>query len=190
MTTNTVVDLDAIAAAFDRAARALYGADAPVEVTFEPPRNAEFGDYATNVAFKLARVARKAPQAIATEIAERALADDAALRATLEDATAVAGFINLRMKPGYWQHVVETILRHGNDFGRGKGTGRRMSLEFGSANPTGPLVVVQGRTLAIGSTLVNALRFIGNEVLTDWIVNDAGSQLDALGHSLYARWRQ
>ncbi|MGH7330451.1 MAG: hypothetical protein ACREJX_19045, partial [Polyangiaceae bacterium] len=71
--------LDTIATALDRAARALYGADAPVEVGFEVPRNRDFGDYATNVAFKLAKTARKAPQAIATEIAERALHEDGAL---------------------------------------------------------------------------------------------------------------
>src|SRR5579872_31963 len=134
MTTNTVVDLDAIAAAFDRAARALYGQDAPVDVTFEPPRNAEFGDYATNVAFRLAKVARKSPQAIAGEIAQRALADDAALRATVSDATPTAGFINLRMHPAFWQTTVATILAAGGDYGRGAPTGMRRSLELGSAN--------------------------------------------------------
>ena len=65
-----------------------------------------------------------------------------------------------------------------------------MSLEFGSANPTGPLVVVQGRTLSLGDSLANVLRFGGVDVTTEWIVNDAGSQLDTLGRSLYARYRQ
>lgn len=187
--TITKLDLEGVAASFERAARALYGPQAPVEVAFESPRNSEFGDYATNVAFKLAKSARKAPQIIAAEIAERAMADDSALRATLADATAVGGFINLRMDPGYWHEILATILRLGGDYGRGAPTGARVSLEFGSANPTGPLLVVQGRSLALGSTLVNALRFAGDEVVTDWIINDTGSQLDTLSRSLYARWR-
>ena len=188
--TITKLDLDGVAASFDRAARALYGPDAPVEVAFESPRNSEFGDYATNVAFKLAKTARKAPQVIAAEIAERAMAGDPALRATLADAGAVAGFINVRMSPGYWHEILAAILRLGPEYGRGAPTGKRVSLEFGSANPTGPLLVVQGRSLALGSTLVNALRFTGDDVVTDWIINDTGSQLDTLGRSLYARWRQ
>jgi arginyl-tRNA synthetase len=191
--TNTegeLLDLEGVAEAFDRTARRLYGHDAPVEVGFEPPRNREFGDYAANVAFKLARATRKAPQAIATEIAERALRDEGALRMTLADVRPVAGFINIRMQPAFWQRLVAKILAEGADYGRAAPTGRRFSLEFGSANPTGPLLVVQGRTLAIGSTLANAMRFVGHDVVTDWIINDAGSQLDALGRSLYARWRQ
>ena len=182
--------LEDVAAAFDRAARELYGADAPVDVTFEVPRNRDFGDYATNVAFKLAKTARKAPQAIATEIAERARRDDGPVRTAVADVKPVGGFINVRMQPAFWQRIVHDILRQGLDYGRGAPTGRRMSLEFGSANPTGPLVVVQGRALSIGATLANALRFTGNEVVTDWYINDAGSQLDTLVRSLHARWRQ
>ena len=66
----------------------------------------------------------------------------------------------------------------------------RISLEFGSANPTGPLVVVQGRSMSIGATLANAMRFCGYDVFVEWIINDAGGQLDALGRSLYARYRR
>jgi arginyl-tRNA synthetase len=185
-----MLDLDGVAAAFERAARALYGDGEAARVVFETPRNRDFGDYATNIAFKLAKVARKAPQAVAGEIAERALHDDAHLSQTLAEIKPVAGFINVRMQPAFWQRLVATIISLGADYGRGAPTGERMSLEFGSANPTGPLVVVQGRALAIGSTLTNALRFIGHEVVTDWYINDAGSQMDTLVHSLYARWRQ
>ncbi|MGH7331024.1 MAG: hypothetical protein ACREJX_21960, partial [Polyangiaceae bacterium] len=185
-----LLDLDGVASALERAAQALYGNGSPAHVSFETPRNRDFGDYATNIAFKLAKTARKPPHVIAGEIAERALRDDTALSETLAEVNPVAGFINIRMQPAFWQRLIATIVTQGADYGRGAPTGRRMSLEFGSANPTGPLVVVQGRTLAVGSTLTNALRFIGNEVVTDWIVNDAGSQLDALGRSLYARRRQ
>jgi arginyl-tRNA synthetase len=68
--------------------------------------------------------------------------------------------------------------------------GKRISLEFGSANPTGPLVVVQGRTLSIGDALVRAFRMRGYGVFVEWIINDAGAQMDTLGRSLYARYRQ
>ena len=89
-----------------------------------------------------------------------------------------------------WQAVLEQILRDGSAFGRSPKRQTRISLEFGSANPTGPLVVVQGRTLSIGATLADALRYCGYDVFIEWIINDAGGQLDTLGRSLYARYRQ
>src|SRR5260370_6063545 len=184
----TLLSLDELAARFAAAARVLWPEANPV-VQFEAPRRAEFGDVATNVAFGLARVARKKPQEIAEAIAARAL-DDPAVRSTVADATAVAGFINLRLVPAFWQRVVATALREGAEFGRGTPTGERISLEFGSANPTGPLVVVQGRTLSVGDTLAKTMRHAGYDVLTAWIINDAGSQMDALGRSVYARYRQ
>jgi arginyl-tRNA synthetase len=184
----TLLSLDELAARFAAAARALWPEADPV-VQFEAPRRAEFGDVATNVAFGLARVARKKPQEIAEAIAARAL-DDPAVRSTVADASAVAGFINLRLVPAFWQRVVAAALREGGDFGRGTPTGERISLEFGSANPTGPLVVVQGRTLSVGDTLAKTMRHAGYDVFTEWIINDAGSQMDALGRSVYARYRQ
>lgn len=188
-TTNAaLLTLHELAARFADAARALYPSADPV-VVFEAPRRAEFGDVATNLAFGLAKSAKKAPQQIATEVIDRALADDA-VRATVEDASALAGFINLRLVPAFWQRVVADVVRSGEDYGRGEPTGERISLEFGSANPTGPLVVVQGRTLSIGDTLAKAMRHAGYDVFTEWIINDAGSQIEALGRSVYARYRQ
>ncbi len=185
---TTLLSLDELAAHFAAAARALWPQVDPV-VQFEAPRRAEFGDVATNVAFGLARVARKKPQEIAEAIAARAL-DHPAVRSTVAEATAVAGFINLRLVPAFWQDVIAAALREGAAFGRGTPTGERISLEFGSANPTGPLVVVQGRTLSVGDTLAKTMRHAGYDVFTEWIINDAGSQMDALGRSLYARYRQ
>ncbi|MGH7756429.1 MAG: arginine--tRNA ligase, partial [Vulcanimicrobiaceae bacterium] len=182
-------DLERIAAALTDAARE-FAPDARPVVAFEPPRNPEFGDFATNVAFGLAKAARKPPQTIATELIAAIFARDPELRGLLADARAVGGFINLRMTPAFWQAIVAAVLRDGSDFGRGVPTGRRISLEFGSANPTGPLVVVQGRTLSIGASLASAMRFVGHDVTTEWIINDAGAQLDTLARSLYARYRQ
>jgi arginyl-tRNA synthetase len=102
----------------------------------------------------------------------------------------VAGFINLRLTPTVWHAVLARILREGERFGQFPKSGKRISLEFGSANPTGPLVVVQGRSMSIGDTLANAMRLCGHDVFTEWIINDAGGQLDTLGRSLYARYRQ
>jgi arginyl-tRNA synthetase len=102
----------------------------------------------------------------------------------------VAGFINVRLAATVWQASVARVLRDGANFGRALPRGERISLEFGSANPTGPLVVVQGRTLSIGDTLVRAFRYCGYEVFVEWIINDAGSQMETLGHSLFARYMQ
>ncbi len=92
--------------------------------------------------------------------------------------------------PQFWQRTVAGVLREGENFGAGARQNERISLEFGSANPTGPLLVVQGRTLSIGDTLAKTLRFAGYSVFTEWIINDAGSQMDTLARSLYARYMQ
>ncbi len=179
--------LDRLAAALSSAVEALAPGAPPVE--FEAPRNPQHGDFASNVAFALAKRLARKPQEIAQELAG-ALTSRADVADLIDDATAIAGFINVRMVPGYWQGVVARVLRDGSDYGRCAPTGERISLEFGSANPTGPLVVVQGRSLSIGATLANTLRFAGYAVTNEWIINDAGSQLDRLGRSLYARYRQ
>jgi arginyl-tRNA synthetase len=183
-----LLSLDELAARFAAAARALWPEAEPV-VQFEPARRAEFGDVATNLAFGLARVARKKPQEIAAEVVARAMEDEA-VRATVAEATPLAGFINLKLRPAFWQRVVAEILRAGGDYGKAAPAGERISLEFGSANPTGPLAVVQGRTLSIGDTLANVLRHQGHHVFTEWIINDAGNQLRQFGVSVIARYRQ
>ncbi len=116
--------------------------------------------------------------------------DRNALESVVSSIDAVGGFINIRLAPACWQTNLAVILREGTGFGDAPSNGTRVSLEFGSANPTGPLVVVQGRTLSIGQTLANAMRARGYDVTTEWIINDAGAQIDALGRSLYARYRQ
>jgi len=180
--------LDALAERFAAAARALWPQADPV-VQFEPPRRAEFGDIATNVAFGLAKVARAKPQDVASALIERALADDG-VRATIATATPLAGFVNLSLVPAFWQRVVRDVLQEGDAFGRGAPAGETISLEFGSANPTGPLAVVQGRALSAGDTLAKILRHAGYGVFTEWIINDAGNQIALFGLSVYARYRQ
>jgi arginyl-tRNA synthetase len=184
-------DLARLAAAFSKAAAELVpGDDAPPTVAFESPRNASFGDFASNVALQLAKRARRPPQQLASEIVAKIFTDDPTLHDVISEATALGGFINVRLAPAYWQRAVARVLTEGDDFGRGAPTGERVSLEFGSANPTGPLVVVQGRTLSLGDSIARAMRFCGIAVETEWIINDAGSQVDTLSRSLYARYRQ
>jgi arginyl-tRNA synthetase len=183
---------DALRAFADAAAEAVaakYSISAPA-IAFEAPRRPEFGDFATNLAFSLAKSARRSPQEIAAgviaEIADRA----PQLERIFSSVDAVAGFINLRLAPPVWHASLARILREGDRFGEAPPSGQRISLEFGSANPTGPLVVVQGRSMSIGATLANVMRFCGYDVFVEWIINDAGGQLDALGRSIYARYRQ
>jgi arginyl-tRNA synthetase len=182
--------LDAFARAIEGIAVRSYPDALPAAVTFEAPRRPEFGDFATNVAFTLAKVARKSPNDVANALIAklREEAPDVAARFTSIDA--VAGFINVRLAAPVWQALVAEILRDGANFGRALPCGERISLEFGSANPTGPLVVVQGRTLSIGDTLARAFRYCGYDVFAEWIINDAGSQMATLGASLYARYMQ
>jgi arginyl-tRNA synthetase len=182
-------DLARLAAAFSQAAGEIVPGDTPPAVAFESPRNPDFGDFASNVALQLAKRARRAPQQLATDIIAKIFSNDPSLRDVIA-ATPLGGFINVRLAPAYWQRAVARILREGDGYGRGLPTGERVSLEFGSANPTGPLVVVQGRTLSLGDSIAKAMRFCGIAVETEWIINDAGSQIDTLGRSLYARYRQ
>ncbi|MBD5657530.1 MAG: arginine--tRNA ligase, partial [Candidatus Eremiobacteraeota bacterium] len=182
-------DLARLAGALSRAAAELVPGDDPPAVVFESPRNPDFGDFASNVALQLAKRARRAPQQLALQLVDKIFADDPSLR-DIALASAVGGFLNVRLAPAHWQRVVARVLTRGDDYGRGAATGERVSLEFGSANPTGPLVVVQGRTLSLGDSIAKAMRFAGIDVTTEWIINDAGSQVETLGRSLHARYRQ
>lgn len=185
------LELDALARfgeALRETARNMIGADPP-PVTFETPRNPAFGDFATNLALQLAKSARRPPQQLAQTLIGETFAREPGL-SSIAEASSAGGFINLRLAPACWHGVIARILQEGDAYGRGTPTGQHISLEYGSANPTGPLVVVQGRTLSIGSALAAALRFIGDEVTTEWIINDAGSQIEQLRRSLYARYQQ
>jgi arginyl-tRNA synthetase len=181
--------LSAFAEAASNAAAIKYSVPSPV-VAFEAPRRPEFGDFATNLAFSLAKSARRSPQEIAADLVADLMRRAPELERSFSNVEAVAGFINLRLAPAVWHAAVDRILREDDRFGQAPRNGLRISLEFGSANPTGPLVVVQGRSMSIGATLANAMRFCGYDVFVEWIINDAGGQLDALGRSLYARYRE
>jgi arginyl-tRNA synthetase len=178
--------------AFAEAAQSVVAAKYPTAptVAFEAPRRPEFGDFATNLAFALAKTAQRSPQELATELVAEIAQREPELSGIFSRIEPVAGFINLRLAPAVWHAALARILCDGGHFGEASRKAVRVSLEFGSANPTGPLVVVQGRAMSIGATLANAMRFCGYDVFVEWIINDAGGQLDALGRSIYARYRQ
>jgi arginyl-tRNA synthetase len=189
------IALNAFGNAVAAAARALYPDAPPVLVSFEAPRRPEFGDFATNVAFSLAKTARRSPQDVARALIENAR-ERVGKSADFTSIEPVAGFINVRCAPQVWQRELVRLTEAAQgetaylEPASTRGGGKRISLEFGSANPTGPLVVVQGRTLSIGDALANAMRFCGYDVFTEWIINDAGAQIERLARSIYARYRQ
>jgi arginyl-tRNA synthetase len=182
--------LDAFAAAIGAAIAVRYPDASATTVAFEAPRSAAFGDAATNVAFSLSKVARAKPQDIAATLIADAREREPRLGPLFASIEPVAGFINVRIAAACWQALLARILTQGEAFGTMPPNGTKISLEFGSANPTGPLVVVQGRTLSIGDVIAKALRYCGYDVFTEWIINDFGAQMDTLGRSLYARYRQ
>ncbi|HYU18363.1 MAG TPA: arginine--tRNA ligase [Chloroflexota bacterium] len=172
-------------------ARASERGDLPVvpapEVVLERPPKAELGDYATSVALRLQRAARMAPQAVAGAITHH-LEQPAAVAAV---QVAGPGFVNFFLADEWIQDQVDVILRQGAAFGRVPlGNGRRVQVEFVSANPTGPLHVGAARNAALGDTLANLLVATDHRVEREYYINDAGSRMEALGASVWARYRQ
>ena len=171
----------AIERAVDRGELPPYQGQVPVEY---PDRR--FGDYATNVAFLMAKAARRAPRDVAQVVA-RYIEDP-----EVEDVqVAGPGFINITMKPSWWQGIVRRILEEGPSYGSSDlGGGKRIQVEFVSANPTGPLHVGHGRGAAVGDSLCRILEKAGFEVEREYYVNDAGRQIRMLGESILARCKE
>jgi arginyl-tRNA synthetase len=156
-------------------------------VTVEPPRDPAHGDMATNAAMVLARPAGLKPRDIATALAER-LARDARIAAA---EVAGPGFINLRLAPAVWQGLIRAVLEAGGDFGRSElGQGRRVNVEFVSANPTGPMHVGHTRGAVFGDALARLLEYSGHAVTREYYINDGGTQVDVLARSAYERYRE
>ncbi|WP_422050265.1 arginine--tRNA ligase [Shimia sp.] len=156
-------------------------------VAVEPPRDALHGDMATNAAMVLAKPAKMKPRDIADTLAGK-LAEDARV-----DVAEVAGpgFLNLRLAPVLWQNVVKAALEGGNDFGRSTmGAGKKVNVEYVSANPTGPLHVGHTRGAVFGDALASLLDFVGFDVTREYYINDGGAQVDVLARSVYLRYQE
>ena len=154
---------------------------------WETPRQSEHGDYATNVAMTLARTARRAPRQIAEAIVRHFPAMPEVDRLEI----AGPGFLNVFLAPAWCANAVRDIIAAGDRYGEGEAQRAiSMRLEFVSANPTGPLVIVNARAAAVGDALARLLRAHGAPVTTEYYVNDAGNQFEALARSFDARLRE
>jgi len=154
-------------------------------IAVEPPRDAAHGDMATNAAMVLAKPAGMKPREIAEKLAEKLVEDS---RITSADI-AGPGFLNLRLAASVWQGVVGAVLAQGTDFGRGDlGAGKRVNVEYVSANPTGPLHVGHTRGAVFGDALASLLDFAGWDVTREYYINDGGAQVDVLARSVYLRY--
>ncbi len=163
------------------------GLPVPDDVIWEVPREESHGDYATNVAMALARPARKAPREIAEAI--RKNLPPSPMVSKLE--VAGPGFLNLSLASDWCAEALKEILAAGDGYGTSQtATSRRVLLEFVSANPTGPLVIVNARAAAVGDALARILRSQGMAVECQFYVNDAGNQFEALARSVDVRLRQ
>ncbi len=156
-----------------------------VPILLERPKSVQHGDYASGLAMQLAKPMKRNPREIAQALV-------AALPASplLDKAeVAGAGFVNLYLKPAAKQRVVRTALENGRAFGRvNLGRGRKVQVEFVSANPTGPLHVGHGRGAAYGASLSSLLEAAGYAVSREYYVNDAGRQMDILALSVWMRY--
>ncbi|CAG0974139.1 partial Arginine--tRNA ligase, partial [Gammaproteobacteria bacterium] len=156
------------------AAKTVAPDQADLHIVLERPKSADHGDFATNLAMMLARSLKQNPRAIAEQLIQ-ALPASAYVAKT---EIAGAGFINFFLNAGAKHAVVGSILKAGADWGRHDvGQGRKVQVEFVSANPTGPLHVGHGRGAAVGDCLCRLLEATGWEVTREFYYNDAGVQI-------------
>jgi arginyl-tRNA synthetase len=160
-----------------------FSAEIPAEIVLERPKNREHGDYATNVALRLAKPAGRPPREVAEAIAGQ-----------LEGAAGVAradvagpGFLNITVEAGSLGEVAAEIVRAGAEYGRGSAlAGHNINLEFVSANPTGPVHIGGVRWAAVGDSLARILQANGAKVTREYYFNDHGAQIDRFARSLLA----
>ena len=157
-------------------------------IMIEKPKEKAHGDFATNIAMELTRKLKKNPREIAQNIV-----DNIDLTNTLIEKVEVAGpgFINFFFKKEWLYKVVDVILSEGDGYGRVDiGNGKKVMVEFVSANPTGPMHMGNARGGALGDCLANLLKWAGYKVTKEFYVNDAGNQIEKFGQSLEIRYRQ
>ena len=155
------------------------------EISVERTRDAQHGDFASNLAMMLAKSAKTAPRQLAEAIIA-ALPDDVSVEKV---EIAGPGFINFFVNPAAQHQIIADILRLGPSFGKSEvGAGKKVQVEFVSDNPTGPLHVGHGRGAVYGSVVAELLRAVGYDVANEYYVNDAGRQMDILATSIWLRY--
>jgi arginyl-tRNA synthetase len=156
-----------------------------VSIEVESTRDAQHGDFASNLAMRLAKATRQNPRKLA-EALVRALPPSAAVAKV---DIAGAGFINFFLSQDAYYAEIGAVLRDGRQYGRSLiGAGKSVQVEFVSANPTGPLHVAHGRHAAFGASLANLLEAVGYRVEREYYINDAGRQMDILAVSCWLRY--
>ena len=154
-------------------------------VTVEPPRDAAHGDLSTNAAMVLAKQAKTNPRDLAGKIGEKLEADADVVSVEI----AGPGFINIHLSDAAWLRELAAIADLGANYGRSQmGGGRRVNIEYVSANPTGPMHMGHCRGAVVGDALAAVLEYAGHEVVREYYVNDAGGQVDLLARSVHYRY--
>lgn len=156
-------------------------------IVVEPPRDASHGDLATNAAMVLAKPAGANPRALADQLVAELAKDSDVEKAEV----AGPGFVNLKLRDAFWQNQLADMLNEGAKFGASDfGAGAKVNVEYVSANPTGPMHVGHARGAVVGDTLANILSFIGFDVTKEYLINDAGVQIDNVGEAVFTRYLQ
>lgn len=155
----------------------------PSQIVIEHSRDAAHGDYSTNAAMRFCRLAGSKPH----DLAERLIAE---IRDPFLEKVEIAGpgFINFFLKQDALQGIVEKILSEGEQYGRAPRKGKKINVEYVSANPTGDLHLGHTRCAAVGDSIASLLDAAGYDVTREYYVNDCGNQVEHLGHSLHARY--
>jgi arginyl-tRNA synthetase len=158
------------------------------EILLETPREKQFGDFSTNIAMQLPKLTKKAPRFIAEEIVSNF---DKSKTEVEKVEIAGPGFINFTLKADWIYSIIKDIKEMSNDYGKTDyGKGRKVNVEFISANPTGPMHMGNARGGAIGDGMAKVLYWSGYEVVKEFYINDAGNQIEKFGQSLEARYLQ
>lgn len=156
------------------------------EIYIEVPQDSGHGDFAVNIAMVLAKEAKMSPRKIAEVIVERINTTDSVIQ---KIEVAGPGFINFYLKPTWANEVIITVLQQGENFGnQNTGDGKKVQVEFVSANPTGPMHMGNARGAALGDALSSVLKRAGYDVTKEFYINDAGNQIEKFGLSLEARY--
>ena len=166
----------------------LLNCDLPSLITLDRPKNRDHGDYATSISLNLAKAANLQPRVIA-EMIVKSLSDNNLLTGAGISKVEIAGpgFINITLESASQGAVITQILTEGKKYGSGKSlAGKKINLEFVSANPTGPLHLGHTRWAAVGDSLGRVLSAAGATVSREFYINDRGNQMDLFGQSLFA----
>ncbi|MCI8913930.1 MAG: arginine--tRNA ligase [Lawsonibacter sp.] len=178
-----------IQAAYARAAGAgVLPSGVDVKATVEIPKDTSHGDYASSFAMAGARALHMAPRAIAQAIVDHLELEDSYFQSV---EIAGPGFLNFTLGPKWYGEVLAAVEQEGPAYGSGSGgSGKKVMVEFVSANPTGPMHMGNARGGVLGDTLANVLARDGWEVWKEFYVNDAGNQINKFARSIYARYLQ